>query len=46
MNPSAPFLLIDISKLNRMAKVRISAILSFAGRGLSNLNRTFQEANI
>ena len=46
MNRFAPFLLIDISKLNRMAKVRISVILSFAERGLSNLNRTFQEANI
>ena len=32
MNRSAPFLLIDTSKLNRMAKVRISAILSFAGK--------------
>ena len=34
MNRFAPFLLIDISKLNRMAKVRISAILSFAGRAV------------
>lgn len=34
MNRSAPFLLIDISKLNRMAKLRISAILSFAGRAV------------
>ena len=31
MNQSAPFLLIDISKLNRMAKLRISAILSREG---------------
>ena len=37
MNRSAPFLLIDTSKLNRMAKLRISAILSFAGSGAVKL---------
>ena len=34
MNRSAPFLLIDTSKLNRMAKLRISVILSFAGKAV------------